>query len=97
MIAAGAVLIRPLEGTVGWDVPYAKEGQSADEARRNVVPNFEVITPSYFRSVGIPLKSGREFTERDNEAAPEGNHDQRNDGQTNHFSWRRSRRPAHHS
>ena len=68
--AAGAVLIRPLEGVIGWDVPYATANQSPDEAKRNRVPNFEVVTPHYFRSVGLPLKVGREFTERDTEESP---------------------------
>ncbi len=68
--AAGAVLIRPLEGMIGWDVPYATANQSPDEAKRNRVPNFEVVTPHYFRSVGLPIKAGREFTERDTEESP---------------------------
>jgi len=65
VIAASAVLIRPLEGTVGWEADYAREGQSADESRQNTVANFEVITPHYFRTFGIALKAGREFTPQD--------------------------------
>jgi putative ABC transport system permease protein len=65
VIAASAVLIRPLEGTVGWEADYAREGQSVDESRRNTVANFEVITPHYFRTFGIALKAGREFTPQD--------------------------------
>ncbi|HEX8283110.1 MAG TPA: ABC transporter permease [Pyrinomonadaceae bacterium] len=70
VLAAGAVLIRPLEGPIGWDVPYATDGQSPEDAKRNPVPNFQVVTPHYFRSVGIPLKDGREFTEHDDDEAP---------------------------
>jgi predicted permease len=70
VIAAGAVLIRPLEGTIGWDVPYSLPTQSDDEAKRNRVPNFEVVTPHYFQSVGLPLKAGREFTEHDDAKSP---------------------------
>jgi putative ABC transport system permease protein len=70
VVAAGAVLIRPLEGSIGWDVPFATAEQSPEEAKRNRVPNFEVVTPHYFRSVGLPLKAGREFNEHDDEGAP---------------------------
>jgi putative ABC transport system permease protein len=70
VVAAGAVLIRPLEGTIGWDVPYSTTDQTPEEAERNRVPNFEVVTPHYFRSVGLPLKAGREFTEHDDEESP---------------------------
>jgi putative ABC transport system permease protein len=67
VVAAGAVTVRPLEGTIGWDVPVAFEGQSVQEAQRNPVPNYESISPHYFRALGIPLKNGREFTEEDND------------------------------
>ncbi len=65
VVAASGVLIRPLEGTVGWDYDFAAEGQAADEARRNPDANFEVINPHYFRTFAVPLKAGREFDERD--------------------------------
>lgn len=65
--AASAVLIRPMEGEVGWDVPFALEGQSETEAKKNRVPNFEAITPHYFRTIKLPLKAGREFTDFDSE------------------------------
>ncbi len=66
VIAASGVLIRPLEGTVGWDLDYAVEGQSLDEARQNAISNYENVTPHYFRTFGIPLKAGREFETQDN-------------------------------
>jgi putative ABC transport system permease protein len=68
--AASAVLIRPMEGTVGWDTPFALEGQSEDEARKNRVPNFEAITPHYFRTFSIPIKTGRQFSEQDTDKSP---------------------------
>ena len=68
--AASAVLIRPLEGTVGWEADYSVEGQSADEARKNRVANLEVVTPDYFRTFNIALKAGREFTAQDKIDAP---------------------------
>ncbi|MCW5969949.1 MAG: ABC transporter permease [Blastocatellales bacterium] len=65
--AAGAVLIRPMEGRVGWDVPFVLEGQSETEAKKNRVPNFEAVTPHYFRTFKLPIKAGREFTDFDTE------------------------------
>ncbi|MCP9495783.1 MAG: ABC transporter permease [Pyrinomonadaceae bacterium MAG19_C2-C3] len=70
VIAAAGILIRPLEGTIGWDVPYATESQTPDEARRNEVPNYEVITPHYFRAMNIPLIQGRDFTGQDTLQTP---------------------------
>jgi putative ABC transport system permease protein len=68
--AASAVLIRPMEGTVGWDTPFALEGQSAAEARKNRVPNFEAVTPHYFQTFRIPIKAGREFSDQDTDQSP---------------------------
>jgi putative ABC transport system permease protein len=63
--AASAVLIRPMEGHVGWDVSFALEGQSLSDAKKNRVPNFEAVSPHYFHTFRLPLKMGREFTEYD--------------------------------
>jgi putative ABC transport system permease protein len=66
MTAAAALLLRPLEGTVGWDVPYEFEFQTGGRDGR-VLPkvNFEVVTPDYFRTLGIALLEGRDFNEHD--------------------------------
>ena len=68
--AASAVLIRPMEGTAGWDTPFTLEGQSAAEAQKNRVPNFEAVTPHYFRTFKIPIKAGREFSDQDTDQSP---------------------------
>jgi len=65
VVAAGAVLMRPLEAPVGWYVRYATDGQSQDEMMRNAILNCVSVTPHYLRAIGIPLKAGREFTEHD--------------------------------
>ena len=65
--AASAVLIRPMEGEVGWDVPFTFEGQSETEAKKNRVPNFEAVTSHYFSTIKLPLKAGREFSDFDTE------------------------------
>ncbi len=68
--SAAAVLLRPLEGTIGWDVSYEFEFEAGDKDRR-VLPktNYEVVTPDYFKTVGTPLVEGRDFDEHDTEAA----------------------------
>jgi putative ABC transport system permease protein len=71
VVAAGAVLMRPLEAPVGWYVRYATDGQSTDEMMRNAILNCVSVTPHYLRAIGTPLKAGRDFTEQDDGAAPQ--------------------------
>ncbi|HEV8146836.1 MAG TPA: ABC transporter permease [Bryobacteraceae bacterium] len=63
---AGAILIRPLSGTVGWDSDYTIEGQTPEQQRSNPHGNYEAISTGYFRTMGIPLLSGRDFAAADN-------------------------------
>jgi putative ABC transport system permease protein len=68
--SAAAVTLRPLWGTVGMDWPFTLEGQSPKDAERNPLLNFETVTPDYFRTMGIPVKRGRAFDERDRDGQP---------------------------
>ena len=63
--AAGAALLRPLEGVIGWDLPYALPGQDPEDAAGNSILNLEVVTPAYFDAIGTPLLAGRAFAETD--------------------------------
>ena len=63
--AAGAALLRPLEGLIGWDLPYRLPGQSAERAAGNSILNLEVVTPTWFEAIGTPLLAGRGFSETD--------------------------------
>ena len=63
--AAGAALLRPLEGVIGWDLPYALTGQSPEDAAGNSILNLEVVTPAWFEAIGTPLLAGRVFAETD--------------------------------
>jgi putative ABC transport system permease protein len=67
--SAAAVLLRPLEGAIGWDVPYEFAFEAGNKESR-VLPkvNYEVVTPDYFKTVGTPLLEGRDFDEHDSEA-----------------------------
>jgi predicted permease len=70
MIAAGALVLRPLEGSVGWYSDYILPGETPDEARQNPRANFEVVTPSYFKAIGTPLLAGRTFDQDEDESKP---------------------------
>jgi predicted permease len=67
--SAGAVLLRPLGGAVGWDTLYSVEGQSPAESKANPNGNYEAVSPDYFRTMRIPLVAGRDFDSRDTAAS----------------------------
>jgi putative ABC transport system permease protein len=67
--SAGAVLLRPLEGEIGWDFIFTAEGQTREEQLANPKVNLETVTPGYFQALGIPVVDGRDFTERDRAGA----------------------------
>jgi len=68
--SAAAILIRPLSGTVGWDTTYGAEDQSPEQRKTNPNGNYEAISPDYFRTMGIRLLAGRDFTFADRDTAP---------------------------
>jgi predicted permease len=68
VISAAGVLVRPLEGPIGWERRYEFEFETGSKDDR-VLPkaNYEVITPEYFRTVGTPVVEGRDFDGHDSE------------------------------
>jgi putative ABC transport system permease protein len=68
--AAGAVLLRPFEGAIGWDSQYQAMEQDTGDANRRPSANLEVITPGYFSAVGTPLVAGRDFRLEDDRLHP---------------------------
>ncbi|WP_031499173.1 ABC transporter permease [Bryobacter aggregatus] len=68
--SAAAVLLRPLEGAVGWDTQYSFEYEAGSRDPHLITTaNFEAITPHYFETVGTPFLSGRDFNDHDTESA----------------------------
>jgi predicted permease len=66
--AAATGMPLPLTGhqmTVGFDI---EERRAAPPDRPH--SDMAIITPGYFGAMGIPLRKGRDFTERDDAAAP---------------------------
>jgi putative ABC transport system permease protein len=67
--AAGAAGALPLSGsanTSNFQIPGRPEPANG----QGPTSRWERVTPDYFRAIGIPLKSGREFEARDNVDAP---------------------------
>jgi predicted permease len=53
--------LNPGTGPAGVSGPLAYEGQTPEEARDNPMTNIEMVTPSYFAVLGIPILHGRQF------------------------------------
>ncbi|MDE0263128.1 MAG: ABC transporter permease, partial [Bryobacterales bacterium] len=68
--SAGAILLRPLAGPIGWDIPYEFEFEAGSwDGKQRPKANYEVVTADYFETVGSPLLQGRDFDSRDSEEA----------------------------
>lgn len=68
--SAGAILLRPLAGPIGWDIPYEFEFEAASwDGKQRPKANYEVVTADYFETVGSPLLQGRDFDSRDSQEA----------------------------
>jgi len=63
------VVAIPFSGAAGWDGQPAAAGQSPEEAAANPMLNMEVVTPSYFATLGVRVLKGRLFTDRDRDGA----------------------------
>jgi putative ABC transport system permease protein len=65
--AAAAAFTSPLSGAPnrGISIPGRPRGPGLQEAA-----DFQLITPDFFRAVGVPLVRGRSFTTADRQAAP---------------------------
>lgn len=67
--SASAINHLPLAGD-RWGVPLTIEGRPLPPPGQAIVVTFRVSRPDYFRTMGIPLRAGRDFTERDTPDAP---------------------------
>ena len=68
--SAATVSVRPLSGPGGWDFPFTAEGQTEAAAGGNPMANLEAVSADYFRTMGIVVKRGRVFSDRDAEGQP---------------------------
>jgi putative ABC transport system permease protein len=69
VMSAATVLARPLDNSETWEIPIALEGQSWDAMLKNPLPNFQAVSPDYFRTLRIRVLQGRDFNRHDNAGA----------------------------
>src|SRR5205085_4653843 len=68
VLSAGATTTLPLAGG-GSTQPFTVEGRPAASVAEQPMALMRYINPDYFRTMGIPLRQGRFFTEQDREGA----------------------------
>jgi predicted permease len=56
-----ALRLNPGTGTAGVTGPLEYQGQTPEQARNNPMTNIEMVMPSYFSVLGIPILQGRGF------------------------------------
>jgi putative ABC transport system permease protein len=67
--SAGVVSSLPFTGGAATD--FAIEGRPPFEPSKEPIADIRSVDPGYFRVMGIPLRAGREFTDRDAAGAPQ--------------------------
>ena len=70
VVSAGSTTTLPLTGG-GSKQPFTIEGRPAPPVSEQPLAQTRYVSPDYFRAIGIPLKQGRVFEERDREGSPQ--------------------------
>ena len=69
VISAAPFHLPPGTATTGLSSPFQFEGQTLDESAANEWANWDIATPRYFETLGIPIVSGRAFARTDTAGA----------------------------
>jgi putative ABC transport system permease protein len=67
--AAGFISFLPLQNS-GWNGYFSIAGRAREAPARQPSAELRYVSPGYFRALGIPIRKGRGFTDRDNSDAP---------------------------
>ncbi|MFN0109865.1 MAG: ABC transporter permease [Blastocatellia bacterium] len=68
---AGAATVLPLNPFgIDFDVPWHRDGEPEPQRANAAKARFRSATPEYLQTLGIPLRAGRGFSERDTQNAP---------------------------
>jgi putative ABC transport system permease protein len=67
--SVGATTTLPLSGA-SMNFKFSVDGQVAKVSAEKIPAQYRAISPDYFRTMGVPLLTGREFTDRDESNAP---------------------------
>ena len=65
IVASASAMVFPLEGNRRMGFEFEIEGQPRDAAAALPQADFRSVSPEYFRTLGIPLVTGRVFTTSD--------------------------------
>jgi putative ABC transport system permease protein len=68
--AVGSTTTIPLTGG-GSKQPFTVEGRPAPPVSEQPLAQTRYVSPDYFKAMGVPLKQGRAFEERDREGSPQ--------------------------
>src|SRR5215207_3613719 len=70
VVSVGSTTTVPLTGG-GSKQPFTVEGRPAPPVSEQPLAQTRYVSPDYFRAMGIPLKQGRAFEDRDREGSPQ--------------------------
>ena len=69
VVSATSLHMLPGTGHGGLSARNVFEGQTTEEARNDPYGTFDPVMPTYFQTLGVPIREGRAFTEADSRDA----------------------------